>query len=258
MILKYPSNGMPLVFKLTLTANDPVKVFIKCEDEWRPNTVYTNRYNTLQDKVEDFLIRMPQSPEISKITIVSEYGDDEGFSLIKKAVLPLQTQMSVYDFGKAHIARFIVFAQMFAERAGYLSPGEYYSRSGEYHISYKPEIVSYSTGQILNTPARIEADRGLVEASKSRFDKFTVPGRLAILLHEFCHVYANKDKSNEAEADKHAATIYLALGYPRIDLLNVFANIFYGADTDLNRKRLNLFIKYVNDFDNKVFAVKYN
>jgi hypothetical protein len=247
---------MPLVIKLTLKANDPVTVFIRCEDAIRPNTKYTDRYNTMQG-VEDFIIRMPQSPELSKITIVNEDGDDDGFMLVDRDVLPIKTQMSVFDFGNPGIAKFIIFSQFFAERAGYLSPGEYYNESGEYRITYLSEITSHTNSKVLNTPARISASSGLVEVSKSKFDKYTVPGRLAILLHEFCHVYANKDVSSETEADKHAATIYLALGYPRIDLLNVFSNIFYRADTDLNRKRMNLFIKYVNDFDNKIFSVKY-
>jgi hypothetical protein len=247
---------MPLVIKLTLKANDPVTVFIRCEDALRPMTKYTDRYNKMQG-IEDFLIRMPQSPELSKITILNQNGNDDGFSLVSKAVMPLQTQMSVFDFGNPGIAKFIMFAQDFAERAGYLSPGEYRNKTGEYEITYLSEIKSHTNGQVINTPARISASSGLVEASKSKFDKYTVPGRVAVLLHEFCHVYANKDVSSETEADKHAATIYLALGYPRIDLLNVFANIFYRADTDVNRKRMGLFIKYVNDFDNQISSVKY-
>ncbi len=256
MILKYRSNRMPLVIKLTLKANDPVTVFIRCEDALRPNTKYTDRYNKMQG-IEDFLIRMPQSPELSKITVVNENGNDDGFSLVHKAVIPLQTQMSVFDFGNPGIARFITFTQEFAERAGYLSPGEYYNKTREYKITYLSEITSHTNSKVLNTPARISASSGLVEVSKRKFNKYTVPSRIAVLLHEFCHVYANHDVSSETEADKHAATIYLALGYPRIDLINVFSNIFYRADTDLNRKRMNLFIKYVNDFDNKIFSVKY-
>jgi hypothetical protein len=247
---------MPLVIKLTLRAVDPVKVFIRCDDASRRNTTYTNRYNTIQG-IEEFLIRMPLSPELSLITIVNEDGDDDGFNLVAKEVLPIKTQMSAFDFGKPGISKFVVFAQFFAERAGYLSPGEYFNETGEYKITYLSEIVSHTNSKVLNTPARISANSGLVEVSKSKFDKYTVPGRLAVLLHEFCHIFVNKDISSETEADKHAATIYLGLGYPRIDLLNVFANIFYRADTDVNRKRMSLFIKYVNDFDNKIFSVKY-
>jgi hypothetical protein len=257
MNLIYRSNNVPVVLKLTFRAINPVKIFIKAEDCLRPNTKFTDRYATIHG-TEDILIKMPISPEVCKITIKNDKGNDYGFKLLSKEAKEVKTKMSVFDFGNAQIAKFIIFALQFGQRAGYMSPGEYYNKTGEYVISYLPQIVSHETGAVLNTPARISASMGLVEVSKEKFDKFTIPGRIAILLHEFCHVFANKDVQSETEADKNAATIYLALGFPTIDLLNVFADIFYKADTPLNRKRMDLLIKYAMDFENNIFNVKYN
>jgi hypothetical protein len=256
MNLVYRSNKVPLVLKFTLRAVNPTKIFLKVSDYFRPNTKYTDRYATING-TEDFLVKMPISPEICKITIINQNGNDFGFQLVNKEARPLKTKMSVFEFGNQAIAKFIIFSQQFAQRAGYMSPGEYYNQTGEYMISFVKQIKAHDTGKLLNTPARISASSGLVEVSKEKFDKFTVPGRFATLLHEFCHVFANKDVSSEAEADRHAATIYLALGYPTIDLLNVFADIFYRSDTPMNRKRMDLLMKYAMDFESNTFSVTY-
>jgi hypothetical protein len=256
MKLVYRSNNLPVALRITVRAAAPIKIFLKVEDYFRPNSKYTDRYKTIQG-TESFLVKMPLSPEIVKITVVNEKGNDYGFSLVSKAAEPLQTRMTVFDFGNPGIAKFILFSQQFAQRAGYLSPGQYYNKTGEYMISFVDQIKAHDTGRILNTPARISSGSGLVEASKAKFDKFTIPGRVATLLHEFCHVFKNKDIESEAEADKHAATIYLALGFPTVDLINVFSDIFYKADNDLNRKRINLLTQYALEFENNIFNVQY-
>jgi hypothetical protein len=244
------------MLKFTVRAATPTKIFLKVEDYFRPNTKYTDRYKTING-TEDFIVKMPMSPEICKISLLNQSGNDYGFSIVNRVSEPLRTKMSVFDFGNPGIAKFIIFAEQFAQRAGYMSPGKYYNNTGEYMISFVDQIRAHDNGRVLNTPARISSSSGLVEVSKEKFDKFTVPGRIGTLLHEFCHVFANNDVSSETEADKHAATIYLALGFPTIDLLNVFADIFYRADTEINRKRMQLLIKYAMEFDNNLYTVKY-
>jgi hypothetical protein len=244
------------MLKFTVRAAKSTKVFLRVDDYFRPNTKYTDRYKTISG-TEDFIVKMPISPEICKISLLNESGNDYGFTMSGRSSEPLKTKMSVFDFGNPGIAKFIIFATQFAQRAGYMSPGKYYNKSGEYMISFVEQITAHDTGRVLNTPARISSSSGLVEVSKDKFDKFTVPGRIATLLHEFCHVFANKDVASETEADKHAATIYLALGFPTIDLLNVFADIFYRADTEMNRQRMQLLIKYAMEFDSNISNVKY-
>jgi hypothetical protein len=244
------------MLRFTVRAPVPTKIFLKVEDYFRPNTLYTDRFNTIKG-TEDFIVKMPLSPEICRITLANEHGNDDGFTLVKKVTEPLKTKMTVFDFGNPGTAKFIIFAEQFSQRAGYISPGEYHNNTGEYMISYVDQIKAHDTGNVLNTPARISTGSGLVEVSKEKFDKYTVPGRIGTLLHEFCHVFANNHVNTEMEADKHAATIYLALGFPTIDLLNVFDQIFYRADTEGNRKRMQLLMTYAMEFDNNIFAVKY-
>ena len=58
--------------------------------------------------------------------------------------------------------------------------------------------------------------------------------------------YLNKNPSNEQEADKNGLNCYLKLGYPKIDIYNVFLNVFKKAPSMVNKERfdkLNSFVK---------------
>ena len=72
---------------------------------------------------------------------------------------------------------------------------------------------------------------------------------MAILLHEFSHVYLNADVDNEVEADLNALTIYLGLGYPRIEAFEVFAQTFMNAPTDQNEVRYNKIKQFIDEFE---------
>jgi hypothetical protein len=250
------------MLKVIVETNGPVNIQLKVRDPERPNTFYMDRYKTVNG-IETFYIRMPQSPILTQIRVINmDRKNDEGFRIVKTKdghdlePLPLKTRMSLLDFKDKVKASFIKFAQELSDRAGYLSPGLYYSQDSKFQVEFLPTIVD--NGTELNTPARIDATTGQVQVSKKQFEKFTIPGRFAILLHEFCHVFAGGGIKDDIEADFHAVQIYLALGYPRIEILNVFGDVFLGADNDLNRKRFDMLKKYVENFDNNINEIKYN
>jgi hypothetical protein len=257
--ISYMTNNQPIMLKIRLKAKD-ARLRLIAQDFERKNTKYLDRYYTLRG-TQDFIIRMPISPKQTIITIDSGKSGGNFEIVPNKEGKPgesmrIITQMSAFDFSKPLITKFIIFSQEFANRAGYLSPGIYLNKpSGEYQINYLPSIIV--DGKEANTPARINERTGIVEISQKHFIKYTVPARFAILLHEFCHVFSGKHIKGEIEADFFAAQIYLALGFPRVEILNVFANIFLKADNELNRVRLEKFKEYVNEFDNRVKSVKY-
>lgn len=260
----YNSNRRPLMMKITVRTEAPEPVRVVVKDPDRANTLYMNRYKTVKGR-QDFIIRMPQSPARLKVYVFNHNTNDEqGFEVVPTKdgrpaeILPLETQISSFDFTNPLIASFILFAQNFCDKCGTLSPGIYASPDGFYTIEYLDTIRSVTTKQELNTPARVNSITGLIQVSKAQFDKYTVAGRFAILCHEFAHVYSNKNMKDEIEADFHAATIYLGLGYPRIEIINVFTNVFEGADTELNRKRLNKMIQFINKFDDNVRHIRFS
>jgi hypothetical protein len=69
--------------------------------------------------------------------------------------------------------------------------------------------------------------------------------RMAILLHEYAHYYLNKQPSNESEADLNGLNIYLQLGYPKIDIYNVFLNVFKRSPSAQNKSRFEKLDRFV-------------
>jgi len=252
--LKYRSNNRQICISLDICTPKRNTVILKAYDGARRNTAYIDRYHEFQGN-QNFLIRLPQSPELLTIELSSKNGSP--IQLIKKEVTPLQTQMDAWDFKNKDVAAFVIFCQKFADNAGYISTGKYLDDTGKYEITYLPSITSDQTGKELNTPARINSGTGIVQVSAKIFRKYTIPGRMAILLHEFCHIFKNGDIHSEIEADFHAAQIYCALGYPRVELLQVFSKVFYGASTDLNKLRLQKLEQFVNEFDINIKSIKY-
>ncbi len=252
----FETNREPLTLTIRVQAwGSQIQVVVKDAD--RPNTYYMNRFKTIKGK-ENFIIRMPQSPTRATVQVFNaKTKDSEGFKILDSKKEPLQTQMSAFDFSNPLIAEFIIFAQDFCDKAGYLSTGTYTSLpKANFTIKYVDAIRSI-TGSVLNTPARINSKSGIIQVSQAAFKKYTVAGRFAILCHEFAHVFANKNIKDEIESDYHAANIYLGLGYPRIEILNVFTKVFMGANTPLNQKRVLAMRKFIMNFDNNILRVRY-
>lgn len=72
--------------------------------------------------------------------------------------------------------------------------------------------------------------------------------RMAILLHEYSHYYLNKNPSNEVEADLNGLRLYLKLGYPKIDIYNVFLNVFKTSPSEQNKRRFKKLDNLVKNF----------
>lgn len=228
----------------------PRRVGIVVKDADRKNTVYTKRWSTIVGKKE-FMVNMPQSPKVAEIHIfnLSKDKNHEGIKLLEKEVISVKTNIDVIGLEDKKVVEFLKFAQDFSDKAGIISAGIYLSDEGNFVLKYSDVIRSATNGDRISTPARINIVTGQIEVSKEIFDRYTVAGRMGILLHEFSHVYQNKKSSDEVEADLNAARIYLGLGYPRIELINVFANVFYKADTDGNRNRIKQMRDYIIKFD---------
>jgi hypothetical protein len=283
MRFAYASNYKPLSLQFGIEASRPgqrMRVIVR--DALRPNTIYTDRFNTIKGN-DKFIIKMPQSPKKAIVYIFSEEikkrkgkvkraangkkikirpkisvkRNSKDFKILNKKVMPLETKMDNFDFKNPEIASFVDFAQRFAQQAGYKSPGVYRSDDYRYIIFYNDHIMA-QPGKESTTPARISVNNGRIEVSKKYFEKFTVPGRFAILLHEFSHYFANGGNlRDEVEADLHAANIYLALGYPCVELLNVFGNVFLRADTKQNRARFAKMKHYIMNYSDRVLSMKY-
>jgi hypothetical protein len=252
MTFTFKSNCRPLVFLLKIRnkAKGFRQVRVISRDANLKNTVYTDRFNTLMGDVESFFIRMPITPMVTEFEIINNQTgkNDPDIELVDKEVLNLETRLAVIDFSNKYVASFIRFALEFSEKAGILPIGDILSDDGLMMVHYTPKIVN-DKGKIQTTPARVNSNTKHFEISEVQFKRYTVAGRFAILAHEFAHIFENENVNDEEEADYHAATIYLALGFPRVELLNVFAQVFDYADTSQNRRRYEKLEKYIMEFD---------
>ena len=249
MIKKIKLDEKPTNLEIVVESRKKVKLWIKVADAERKNTFYTKRFSNVRGR-KSFFVKMPQAPMLADVIVYNDlHGIDENdrtFRVIKITPKPLnQKPISASKKTKS----FIRFAQEFSDEAGYIDASHkgnlYRSNNGKFRIIYFDNIRSQS-GKIISTPARISQVSGKIEVSAKQFTNYTIPMRMAILLHEYSHFNLNKEPSNEEEADKNGLELYLALGYPTIDAYNVFLNVFKRSPSIQNKdryERLDNFIK---------------
>jgi hypothetical protein len=253
MIVKVPTRHEELTLIIKVSTYEPTKIRIKVIDEIQKDTSFTDRYKTI-DGETIFYVRMPVSPQNALVYVYNEdkgnlmQGEDDTFEVESITKGALEKKLDVIDFSNTDVRSFVNFATRFCYNAGTLPSGTYVSDDRKFVIKYLPTIED--NGQEQTTPARIDITNGNIEISKKQFVKFTVPNRMAILLHEFSHVYLNDNVDDEVEADLNSLLIYLGLGYPRIDAFEVFAKTFMNAPTDQNKDRYDKIKNFIDNFEN--------
>jgi hypothetical protein len=255
-------NKKPVTIAITILVASPTKIYIRAYDKDFPKTLYTDRFGQIKNE-ETFYIRMPISPqnivvEISKNPYFDSMGDS-GFKVLDAKRIPLKKKLSAFNSASPVIRNYIAFCQEFCQRASYISAkgSIYTSNDGQFQIDYLDDIRD-ENGMVLNTPARINKSTAVIQVSKNKFDQYTVPMRMAILLHEFSHYYLNGNIADETEADLNALLIYLGLGYPRIDAYNVFTKVFEHSNNDENIKRMKIIDEFIRNFERKYVDMTYD
>jgi hypothetical protein len=232
-----------------LTAN-PVKIRLIVSDAVLPNTLYTDRYKTVDGEVT-FEVGMPVCGDACIVSVFNEgYGNvanDNSFKVVSIKKQPLQQKLSLIDYSNPYILSFIDFSTRFCFNAGWIDTGIYVSDDKKFVIKYEEIIQDGGVEQ--TTPARIGVDDGVIEVSRKHFLRYTVPNRMAILLHEFSHIWINDNLDDEVEADLNSLLIYLALGYPRIEAFEVFGKAFDNAPTPENQLRYERMKEFIDYFD---------
>jgi hypothetical protein len=252
MIFSVPTRYEELTLLIKVETDKPEVIRLKVVDAEQPNTVFTDRYKTV-DGESIFFVRMPVSGNEVLVYVYNEaYGnrsssEDNSFQVTSVTKEQLHKKLDVIDFANQYVRSFVNFATRFAYNAGTLDSGTYVSDDRNFVIKYFPIIQDEGVEQ--TTPARIDIDTGIIEVSKKQFLEYTVPNRIAILLHEFSHVYLNDNVDDEVEADLNGLLIYLGLGYPRIEAFEVFAKTFLNAPTNENKMRYEKIKNFIDNFE---------
>lgn len=248
MKLEVRSNNQPVKVEFKVTPKAPTRLRIFAIDPARPMTLYTDRFVNIKSE-RDFELRFPITPFRLAVYVTEVGGSQVGVAVSKAKISRLSSCGAWMD---SKTKRFVRFAEDFCEKASYLKEGVYKSSTGEFTFKYLPTIIDYKSGKQLNTPARIGHESGNVEIAKDKWVKYSVPMRMCILLHEYSHKYLNhqvgKKITDEVAADINALYLYLGMGYPAIDARLVFAYVFYGHSTDLNKRRMNIIDDFISRF----------
>ena len=233
MVVEYPLYGEPCTLAVTIGSDSQTKINLIVEDAESESVIFTDRTGNLNGSAT-YYVRLPICPDIALIDVEGEQSE---VFIEDVEIMALPTDFSNKLFKQPEVISFINFAEEFSYNASTLkSEADYFSDDDKYQISYLKDIVG-DNGKSLDTPARISQTTGLIEVSKKDFLRYTIPMRLAILLHEFSHFFVNKNMEDEVEADRNSLILYMGLGYPRIDAYNVYLDVFEKTPTDLNKTR---------------------
>jgi hypothetical protein len=234
------------------------KLKVWAEDYGKPNSKYANR-EIIVDGKRTIHFNFPVSPKMLYIGVANVENPSDN----EIEVVLMEGELKTYNiYLDSQTEDFLKLATQFSQVAGFTNASPtgkvFQTDNKEFTIKYFDVIRDNMTGKALNTPARIGHRTGIIETAKVKFDSYTIPMRMIILLHEFSHKYKNPkiglEISNETGADINALYIYLGLGFSKIDAICVFANVFLKAQTQSNIERMRKIMDYIQRFENQEFA----
>jgi hypothetical protein len=252
-VRQFDTNGNACLLNIEVLTNSPENIRLIVSDGEKDFTKYVDRRRVVNG-LETFKIGLPIAPKKAVIKVANELQNGvyaiNGFQIMDVYTTALPTRTYCINYNNENISKFLPFVQKFCARAGYLEAGgqTYYDPTKTFTVKYFDELKAKS-GRVLTTPARVHARTGVIEISAQFFRKYTIPMRLAVMLHEFSHFYVNEDIDNEIEADLNGLALYLSLGFPRISAFNSFIQVFKNAPTALNAERYAVLKQFIAKFE---------
>lgn len=256
------SDNKSFTLSITISCKGKKNFRVWTEEVGKPNSKYSDRVVNVEEKRSIF-ISFPVSPKKVFIGIANaEAPNDKDFE-----IQMIETPLRDYDIWiDEQTKEFLQLAISFSQQCGFQQATDngrlFTNPSGTFNIKYYNVIRDNESGQILNTPARIGHKTGIIEIAKVKYDLYTIPMRMMILLHEFAHKYKNPKIglkiSDEVGADINALYIYLGMGFSKIDAICVYANVFLKAQTQSNIERMRKIMNYIHRFENQDFAKRNN
>jgi len=243
----------PIMVRILIRTKSPQQIVLNAFDSSHADTYFTKRTKVI-DGEQELFVRMPLSPYVLSLQIYNskvgdkKRGEDNTFEVVDITKEDLDITLPKTKMDIPLVKNFVAFAQKFSYNAGWMPTKDYYSAVGGFKIEYLPYITNLRDGSKMTTPARISTKNGRIQISQESFKPFTVPMRMAILLHEFSHYYLNNDITNETEADLNGLTIYLGLGYPIREAFAAFGDTFVGHPSAQNKIRYDIINKFIRDY----------
>jgi hypothetical protein len=254
----YQSENKNVCLLITIKCKGKCSFRAWAEDYGKVNSKYVDR-DIVVDGQRTIRFSFPVTPKTLFIGVGNKENPQDKSFEVTLIEAPLRTYNIWLDF---QTKRFLQLATQFSQVCGFenATPSGrlFQSENSEFVIKFMDIIKDSRSGTPLNTPSRIGHSTGIIEVAKIKFDTYTIPMRMMILLHEYSHKYKNPkiglDISDEVGADINALYIYLGLGYSKIDAICVFANVFLKAQTSSNIQRMRKIMDYIQRFENQEYA----
>ena len=240
MIIPVPSHKNRFQIRLKLQAFTPTTIGVKAYDATRKNTYYLKRKVPFYVKdfkngtcVKALTLSFPISPELLTLKIEDKQNEDDYDFEVLDFNVEAMPESKVWAAESMH--DFIAFSEQFCQKAGYLKSGFYHSKDYQFLIHYLPQITG-PLGEPMATPARTHRITGRHQVSQALFQRFSIPIRLFIMLHERQH-FALPTRQ-EKPADLAALKLYLDLGYPTIEAVYAATKVFGMHKTTIGQAQL--------------------
>lgn len=253
MTFRVPTDYREQAILIDVSAPKEAPIRLKVYDEDDPTRIITDRVMKVKGKQRFYVY----APLVGKNSIIEIFDQRVGnrkrehentFEFLGVKKRPLVKKLDRIDVYDNNVREFINFAQSVTFYLNELEPDIYRSSSGKYQIEVK-DSLNDGQGAPVKTPARISVNTGLIQINKPMMLEFSMPMRMAILLHEFSHFYLNDVAADEMEADLNGLLIYLSLGYPRIEAFQAFNETFQGVPSQENLQRYQLIENFIEDFE---------
>jgi len=222
-LIKTKKKPCTVIFNIT-TDGTQVPVYLVGYDPYNANSFYFKSRFLITGQ-EEVTMNCPQSP--SRLKIVSWSHENMPYQIASVSMDHLERVEPTDPV--------IAFIERFSRHAGLHRPGKYSANKIPIIIDFARNLHKQD-GSEANTPARIHVDKPEIQVSKAKFDLMSIPERIVVLIHEYCHNFINDDPDDEVESDQNALGIYKELGYPKIEAMNAFGDIM--PDTDENYERM--------------------
>lgn len=243
------TNNTGIDVCVNIAAKNPceVKLYVSCLDS---DVVFNLRTESIKAGTSRIIMKVPFSP---KNTIVNVEGSIVNNMQVSVHKLPCRSYN--IPMGATQI-EFMEFCQSFAWSVmnAKIKPSDevYKSSNGNFKIVLMPRITDYY-GRAINSPASVDGDKKIILLDYELITQFTLAGMIALLCHEYAHVFANEregfPKSSEEAADKFGLRLFLAAGYGESEYLNALNQTFKRVDTQQNRNRLKLIVAQAHEIN---------
>lgn len=260
------SNYQPMDLSVVLKTNAPKNLIKTVVYDPTNNDLILSRIDNLSGP-KKVILKLPiTSKDVIVETFSKRYGrqplgKDKTFSMEIVSKHSLKT----YDVHLGSGDReFLEFAKKFVQQFPNLDPNGKIrsSKSGKFKFVLLPVCKSHK-GKILSTPSLIGVKSGIIEISKKHFDNMSQSRRMAILCHEYGHVFKNPimglNAKDEFGADLNGLTVYLGSGFGLSEYINAFETVFEDFQSPQNEVRDKVLRKFAHKiYNGEYFGKPYN